>query len=204
MNASAHPPTDTGSPARSSRAESMSPDDRRAAIAAAAIPLLLRHGASVTTRQIADAAGIAEGTIFRAFPDKVSVIRAAIESAMDPRPTAAAIAAVDPSLPLEARMEAAVHILQERTTLVFQLMSVVASMEEVTAGRPASLVRAPRDLEGLAALFEPDAHLLRRSPRQAAQLLRAVTLGGTHPLFALDGPLDPAEIVSLTLDGIRA
>jgi AcrR family transcriptional regulator len=47
----------------------MAPDDRRRAIVAAVVPLLLEHGDDVSTRQIADAAGIAEGTIFRVFPD---------------------------------------------------------------------------------------------------------------------------------------
>ena len=39
-------------------------------IVAATLPLLLEHGELVTTRQIAEAAGIAEGTIFRVFADK--------------------------------------------------------------------------------------------------------------------------------------
>src|SRR5690606_40981582 len=52
------------------RARPLSRADRRNAIAAATVPLLVEHGAAVTTRQIADAAGVAEGTLFRAFADK--------------------------------------------------------------------------------------------------------------------------------------
>ena len=87
-----------------SRAAALPPDERRAAIVAATLPLLLAHGARVTTRQIAEAAGIAEGTIFRVFPDKESLIEAAIETAFDPAPIEAALRAIDPSLPLEARL----------------------------------------------------------------------------------------------------
>ena len=62
------------------RASAMPPDERRAAIVSATVPLLLEHGSAVSTRQIAEAAGIAEGTIFRVFPDKQAVIAASVEA----------------------------------------------------------------------------------------------------------------------------
>ena len=49
------------------RAAPLSPDERRRAIVDAVLPLLIEHGRAVTTRQMAEAAGIAEGTIFRVF-----------------------------------------------------------------------------------------------------------------------------------------
>lgn len=48
----------------------MSPEQRREMIVRAALPLVVEYGTSVTTAQIARAAGIGEGTIFRAFGDK--------------------------------------------------------------------------------------------------------------------------------------
>ena len=65
----------------------MAPEARREMIVDAALPLILEHGERVTTRQIADAAGIAEGTIFRAFADKDDVIAAVV--ATGDRPDAA-------------------------------------------------------------------------------------------------------------------
>src|SRR6185437_10931544 len=48
----------------STRAPAMRAEERRAAIIAATLPLLLERGTNISTRQIAETAGIAEGTIF--------------------------------------------------------------------------------------------------------------------------------------------
>ena len=53
----------------------MSPEDRRQMIVRAVLPLVVEHGAAVTTSQIARAAGICEGTVFRAFKDKDELLQ---------------------------------------------------------------------------------------------------------------------------------
>nr|WP_284286883.1 helix-turn-helix domain-containing protein [Angustibacter aerolatus] len=52
------------------RATPLSPDERRRHLVDATLPLLVQHGRAVSTRQIARAAGVAEGTIFRVFDSK--------------------------------------------------------------------------------------------------------------------------------------
>ena len=61
----------------------MTPDDRRASIIDATIPLLREKGRAVSTKEIAKAAGIAEGTIFRVFDSKDEIILACVHDAFD-------------------------------------------------------------------------------------------------------------------------
>jgi len=114
----------------------MPPDERRAAIVAATLPLLLDRGVNVTTKQIADAAGIAEGTIFRVFPDKDALLRAAIDTALDTSNTDIAIRAIDPTLPFEDQLEVAVEILQIRYAETWRLVSAVADSPALNSRPP--------------------------------------------------------------------
>ena len=88
---------------RAGRAAPMAPDERRRAIVDAVVPLLLEHGDDVTTRQIAEAAGIAEGTIFRVFPDKAALLLAAAEEIINPATGRAELEAALAGLDVAAR-----------------------------------------------------------------------------------------------------
>jgi AcrR family transcriptional regulator len=182
-------------PTRGRRAAAMPPDERRAAIAEATLPLLLERGLGVTTRQIAEAAGIAEGTIFRAFPDKDAVVRAAVELAFDPSSSERALAAIDHDLPFEDQLAEAIGVIQRRLSVIWQLVTIVGEERKVPPRPPGSPV--------LTELMRRHADRVRVDPERAAQQLRALTLAVSHPALA-DEPLSPQEIVSLLLDGIRA
>ena len=93
------------------RAAAMPLEERRSAIVAAALPLFLDQGRRITTREIAQAAGIAEGTIFRVFEDKNAVLDAVVEAALDPAPVETAMRAIDAE-PARERLVAAVDILR--------------------------------------------------------------------------------------------
>lgn len=178
------------------RATALPPEERRAAIVAATLPLLLERGANVSTRQIAEVAGIAEGTIFGVFRDKDAVVQAVLQAALDPAPTERELAAIDRSLTFEDQLVDAVRIMQRRMNNIWRLLS---SIGETSAPRT-----PPTDFIGLADIFRAEQKQLRTDPVTAARQLRALTLALTSPMFFAGTALTPREIVALLLDGIRA
>lgn len=113
----------------------MAPDDRRSAILAAAVPLLRERGVGVTTRELAEAAGVAEGTLFRVFPDKGALLCSAIAQAMDPQPVIDELAAVEPDADLPTAVRRAVDIMTVRSLDVARLLSVAHDLACRSADR---------------------------------------------------------------------
>jgi AcrR family transcriptional regulator len=185
------------------RAAPLSPDARRASIIAATLPLLRMYGREVTTSQIALAAGVAEGTLFRVFPDKEALITATVASVFDPTAGEAEVARIDPELPLRDKLITAIEMLQRRVGEIWQLFSMLgrAAPPEARLPPPAQMDDS-RLRAALAKLFEPHRDEIRCAPEEGARFLRAIAFAGTHP--RLTGiPMTPHEIVTLLLDGIR-
>jgi AcrR family transcriptional regulator len=189
------------------RAEPLPPDDRRRAIVEAITPLLLAKGAAVTSREMAEAAGIAEGTIFRVFDDKASVIVEAIRVSMDPGPVTEALARIPAADPLEAQLEEAAEALFAWTDRVATLFGVLRTIEPAKPPRPPQgrrfVVEANAAiLAALADLFERHRDRLRVEPSRAALVMRGFVFATAHPMSAPEEKLSPAEIVDILLRGI--
>lgn len=196
------------SPHPARRAPALPADERRAALIAATLPLVLAQGTEISTRQIAEAAGVAEGTIFRVFATKDDLIDAVIANAFDPTAAIEGLGRIDRSADLRTRLVAAVALLQQRVDEISGLMHAVGRR-----GRPGAHGPAPDTqwaaqeamlTDAVALLIEPDRDQLRCGPLEAARRLRLISLAMGHPRLTAGHVLAPSEVVSLFLDGMRA
>jgi AcrR family transcriptional regulator len=190
----------------SGRARPLPPEERRAALIAATLPLIEAHGTKVTTKQIAEAAGVAEGTIFRVFPDKDTLVQAAVQSVLDPLPIIAELNGIDLGLPLRARMAVLVALLQKRLSTVFNLFLSMRMQGPPPEAhdRQRSINREGNDaiLAAVDRVLAPDRDSFRMPAAEVARVMRLLTFAGTHPLISDHNPLTTDEIVSILLDGV--
>jgi AcrR family transcriptional regulator len=195
-------------PAPRKRVQALAPDDRRAALIAATIPLLEQHGAAVTTRQIAEAAGVAEGTIFGVFPDKASLIRAAIIEVFKPEPVLEVVKSLAFVESLRDRLETIVELLMAGMATRAPLIAAIRGFAGTARGGidPEFIAQIDRGrneiLDAITRSIEPDRKLLRRSPSEVAQQLLISVFAINGGPFARRDPIDAKELVSLLLDGL--
>ncbi|MFF0297296.1 TetR/AcrR family transcriptional regulator [Kitasatospora sp. NPDC004615] len=191
----------TGTPTeRRRRAPSMDAEQRREMIVRAALPLVIEYGSAVTTRRIARAAGIGEGTIFRVFADKDAVLDACVAEALRPEPALDRLALIPLTLPLPHRLTEAATALRAHLDRLGALLGAL----HTTRGPAARTGEAPDRTAGtlpvrraLAELMEPERELLRLPAERLASLFLALLFAG-----AADAPpLDPAELVDVLLHG---
>ena len=186
----------------------MAPEDRRTAIVEVTIPLLREHGVAVTTKQVAEAAGIAEGTVFRAFGTKDELVQACATAVFDTTGVVAALRGIDPDLPLDDRLVAAVAVMQAWVERIIGVIGALHHAGEVPirhtgAEHPR---RKPMSDPAVDAAFldlvGPDAAVLRLPPQDVVNILAHLTLSSAHPMLPVRS-MTPAEIVSVVLDGTR-
>jgi AcrR family transcriptional regulator len=201
--------------------------DRRRAILDVVIPLLIEKGPAITTAEMAKAANIAEGTIFRVFPDKPAVIFEAVKVAMDPAPAAREIGAISSSASMRNQLGEAARVLHEhfaRMTALGESLSSVAALRSAPAGdsRARDVQARGTQAQGAQAqdvhelikesaavismalmkLFERHRAVLRVSPAEAAAAFRGLVFASGHPLLPPEERLPIDKAVSILLAGI--
>lgn len=212
------------------RATPMSPADRRKAIVAAVIPLVIESGEAPSTREIATAAGIAEGTIFRVFDGLPELMEEVAREALNPRNgrelLVEALVGVDD---LTERVRIAADALMRQMHDGMQIMIALRrhlgtrwpgrpgadqvraekartahrGRHEPPPGPPAFVVEANRELVVLLTeLFEPHRDQLRFSPEKAALLMRSLVFGARHPGMDQEFQLTADEIATTMVSGV--
>jgi AcrR family transcriptional regulator len=189
---------------RRERARPMSPEERRDELIDATLNLLREHGRAVTTRQIAEAAGIAEGTIFRVVESKEELVELAITRAFEPGALVDRIGEIDFDRPLRDRLVQLCAILQQRFRATFELMKKVGMVRPADHVHDSAEAVAWRDrlqmlLEGVVGA---DADQLSVPTGEFVHTLRLLTFAGSHPHISDGQLLTPEQIVDTVLHGL--
>jgi AcrR family transcriptional regulator len=178
------------------RARPLSVDDRQAMIIDAVIPLLPEFGRDLTSKQIAEAAGVAEGTIFRAFGDKETLIEAAIAKFLDPEPMRRELQEIDGALPLDEKLERVITIMRARFGEIFRVMAMVGTR------RPPAPKARHEFARIIAEVLEPELTRLNWPAVRIAHIIRLVTFASSFPLLNEGVEFSSQELTRLVLYGI--
>lgn len=193
--------------AKQTRAKPMCVEDRQQAILDAVTPLIVDQGSKVTTSEMARAAGVAEGTIYSVFPDKHSLIIAAVRASLDPAAVQAAVGDIDRTQSLQAQLQEAATILANRIERVMALFDALRSLpnhshhdgehaRHFVAQTEAAVTKTITDLL--------DAHRdeLSVEPVLAVSALRGLIFAIRHPMLPAEQRLTVEEAVTILISGI--
>jgi len=191
------------------------PSPTRERLRAAALTLFVQKGvAETTTRDLAAMAGVAEGTIFRVFPDKKALMLAAAEEAINPADGAVAWEqAMSEIGPLRDKVVAAAQRVLDRMrmtmTVMFAVRRHLGSHEELHQrdkkhfGPPQFVIDAQAELHRrLTGIFEAHRDELAVDPEVAAVALRSLIFGASRPELGMTPALTAEQIAELLLSGV--
>ena len=181
-----------------SRAAALPPDERRAAIVAATVPLLLEHGEAISTRQIAEAADIAEGTIFRSSPTSRLSCGPRSRPRSIPAPSRRRSRPSTATSPFEAQLIEAAELLQTRFASIWRLMPVARDIGVIRRASPSGPTCTPSPTS-----FAPFADQLRLDPEHRGPPAALARPRHQPSRLQANGPPPAEELVALVLDGIR-
>ncbi|TWP37979.1 TetR/AcrR family transcriptional regulator [Leekyejoonella antrihumi] len=187
------------------RARPLPVQERREALIDATMHALRQERRPLSTREIAQAAGVAEGTIFRIFASKDELIDAVIAKAFSTRTSDLEMDGIRLDQPLRDRLVDFVRIVQIRLQNVFGLMQALGlTAPPVVKDHPdAEGDRTQPVLDAMDRIVGGDHDQLRVSARELLRYLRLLTFSGSHEGVCAGQVMTPEEIVDVVLTGVR-
>lgn len=160
----------------------------------------------MTTSQIAQAAAIAEGTIFRVFEDKRELLLAVLRKAMAADAEVERIGRISCDLPLEERLLAALAAVSDYQDRLWSLMRVLQESGWQPDHRgPESEHHPRRQVErigvAMARLFEPEQGTLRLDSCSAAHMLLGLSFSSRMHEQGIGASMKPRQLIDLFLHG---
>lgn len=177
----------------------MSAQDRRDWIAVEAIPLFVESGSSVTTKQLAEYLGIAEGTIFRAFPDKETLIKAVVEAFFAQTHDSVTADLLHNRRDLRETLLTIIHTTRDVSRGVFRMLSLLDHDEAHDVIKHQDN-RCFEDTVKRALL--PYSQQLNLPSERLGALIKLVVIAASAPRLSDTAPLDDEEILEFILYGI--
>lgn len=171
------------------------------------LPALVERGAAATTRELAQAAGVAEGTLFSVFSTKRDIIVAAIELHLNPEPISAGLTAIPADQPLGSQLDDAAQVIVSSSKDVVALLAVLRTLPPADAAERHEHQDLMRNWMGaitraIRALFERNSTLLATSPDRATDAFVALLMAASRP-YGDDAPhLSTGDAVHLLQHGI--
>ena len=179
----------------------MPPEERRASLIEATLPLLLEHGPSLTTKQVAEAAGVAEGTIFRVFSSLTELIDATTREAISAERLQRELDTLNLGDDLEAKTTSAIDIFTSRFNRIRTLLMAAHTREPHSSGCMRDELTARREeLDAwLIGHFAEHADELTTSAERFVAYLRILANG--HALAMPPSTLTAEDLAHLALTG---
>ena len=188
------------------RARPLPPAERRASLIAATRQLILDHGPDVTTRQVAEAAKVAEGTLFRVFPTRRDLIAATIADHLSSERLADIFAAASPTTTVDETTEVCLSTAADYVTTFGRFIprphrggdqdEIRFRIMELWEARVCDIANWMRDR------LAPHEAELNIPVKDFAHLVITLAMGYAHGRSP-DTTLNPAALARLALDGAR-
>lgn len=196
------------------RARPLPADERRQALIEATLPLLREQGLGVSTRQIAEAAGVAEGTIFRVFESKDDLVNACLVEALSAHHVTRQIANANRAT-VEETVTALFETLQRHFADIHSLMLLHHPTTQApgphgqgahpTGGRcqrPDFDALRGQVSTAVADVLTLHTDELSTTPSEAAALILIVGTGAHHPVATDHTLSDPHRLAHLIVGGL--